>query len=63
MPAWQVFMGVFIGIFVGMLPWFIMSSGINPLPVGLLLIALFVNCHLGSGADVLGHRCPIGLGS
>lgn len=46
--AWQVFLGVFIGIFVGMLPWFTMSSGINPLPVGLLLLALFINCHLGS---------------
>src|SRR6187397_1223354 len=50
---WQVAFGVLFGVLLGFLP-VITSSGPAPLGCLVVLLALFVNCHLGSVLVFLG---------
>lgn len=45
---WQVAIGAFLGTALGFLAIWPLAWGPAPLGLGLLLIALVVNCHLGS---------------
>lgn len=45
---WQVFLGATFGILLGLLPIWPLAEGPSPLGLLLLLLALLINCHLGS---------------
>lgn len=51
---WQVGLGAFLGTLLGFLP--LMPSGFGPSPLGfgILVLAIFVNCHFGSVLLFLG---------
>jgi hypothetical protein len=45
---WQVFLGATFGILLGLLPFWPLVEGPSPLAMVVLLLALVINCHLGS---------------
>lgn len=45
---WQVAIGAFLGTLLGFLPLMPSSYGPSPLGFGLLVLAIFINCHFGS---------------
>jgi uncharacterized protein (TIGR03546 family) len=45
---WQIALGTFFGTLLGFLPLWPLSQGPSPLGLSLLVLALVVNCHLGS---------------
>jgi hypothetical protein len=51
---WQLFTGAFLGSLLGFLPMWPVSQGPSPLWFAILLVALFLNCHLGSVLLFLG---------
>ena len=45
---WQVFLGTTFGMLLGLLPIWPLVEGPSPLGLAILLLALVINCHLGS---------------
>jgi uncharacterized protein (TIGR03546 family) len=45
---WQIAMGTFLGTLLGFLPIWPPSQGPSPLAFLILIVAILVNCHLGS---------------
>lgn len=51
---WQVGLGAFFGVLLGFLPLFPSAHGPAPLGWAVLLVALVINCHLGSMLMIMG---------
>lgn len=51
---WQVGLGAFLGVLLGFLPIMPSTYGPSPLGFGILVLAIFVNCHFGSVLLFLG---------
>ncbi|MBA2481761.1 MAG: hypothetical protein H0V44_13945 [Planctomycetes bacterium] len=45
---WQIALGTFFGTLLGFMPIWPLSQGPSPLGLSILVLALLVNCHLGS---------------
>jgi uncharacterized protein (TIGR03546 family) len=58
---WQIALGTFLGTLLGFMPIWPLSHGPSPLGLSLLMIALVVNCHLGSVLLFMGLGKSIGL--